>query len=412
MVTTSAEFTAASTALIRRPVAKVDITWSDPFIDTSIQATTNNQGRIAWPKQTFNLNEVIPHNWFVLNDSNPPNLGDSLYACPDTEALQIDNEMGWYTGTPCDASAEWSAPYPALTITFSERVIDTLLVAGSDYHSEYPVDFTVQVFGEFDEVLFSEDVTANDSVSWTKDITAYNISSATKMVLTLKKWSTALTFGKIAEFYTTYKTTLYGDDIISIDVLEESEVTTGTLPVGNISSNEIRLTLQNINRVVSGVNTKHPYIPANPNTILQNMIRPNRKIIPYIGFGLPDNSKEYVRMGTFWTMDWDVSQFSGEATVQARDRMEILRQNEFTLPQVYTSITLYDFAEVILNLAKNTIPMYDLAWSISTDLQLINIQYASFDKSTYFEALKNIAAACLGRVYMSKNDVLIIEVPS
>jgi hypothetical protein len=39
--------------------------------------------------------------------------------------------------------------------------------------------------------------------------------------------------------------------------------------------------------------------------------------------------EEYVPLGTFWSLDWDSPDDSLEATVTARDRMELLRKGTF-----------------------------------------------------------------------------------
>ena len=57
---------------------------------------------------------------------------------------------------------------------------------------------------------------------------------------------------------------------------------------------------------------------------------------------------EYVPLGTFWSLDWDSPDDSLEATVTARDRMELLRKGTYQTSQVQQNKTLYELAEDVL----------------------------------------------------------------
>jgi hypothetical protein len=192
--------------------------------------------------------------------------------------------------------------------------------------------------------------------------------------------------------------------------LEENEISDGSLPVGNISSNELDFQLQNIKLINSlGETTLNPFYPGNTNSYLHNLIKRNRKVRAWLGLVLPDESVEYLTLGKFWTGDPKVSERSPSISFSCRDRMELLRKAEFEGSEVYENATLYDLAETVLNHAIVNIPMTDLVYSISTALQDIIIPYAYFPKQTYFETIRQIAEACAGRAYMGRDDVLYIE---
>ena len=50
---------------------------------------------------------------------------------------------------------------------------------------------------------------------------------------------------------------------------------------------------------------------------------------------------EYVPLGTFWSLDWDSPDDTLEATVTARDRMELLRKGTYQTSQVQQNKSLY-----------------------------------------------------------------------
>ncbi|HHV41481.1 MAG TPA: hypothetical protein GXX72_01345 [Clostridiaceae bacterium] len=66
----------------------------------------------------------------------------------------------------------------------------------------------------------------------------------------------------------------YFDDIISINLLEEREVSQGSLPVGNISANEIDIRLNNESRKFDAGNRQSP---------LYQLLKANRRIKAWLG---------------------------------------------------------------------------------------------------------------------------------
>ena len=97
--------------------------------------------------------------------------------------------------------------------------------------------------------------------------------------------------------------------------------------------------------------------------------------------------QEWVPLGTFWSLDWDSPDDTLEATVTARDRMELLRKSTYQTSQVLINKSLYELAEGVLQDAKLTSNEY----IIDTDLQNIIIPYAWFNPVSHREALRRIA---------------------
>jgi hypothetical protein len=230
------------------------------------------------------------------------------------------------------------------------------------------------------------------------------------MILDVKKWSAPNRVAKIVDFYTSLQDTFYSDNIKSISLLEERILADGSLPIGNISCNEVDIELGNIELKLSETEKIiDPFFPENPNSEYSQLIKPNRKIIPYIGLRLPNGIDEYIKLGTFWTGDWNFNESSPTITVTARDRMELLRNAEFSTSILYEDKTLYELMVAVLEHAKDNIPMQDLSYIISDDLKKYIIPYAWFPVSSYFNAIKTIVEACMGQAYMSRDDVLTIE---
>jgi hypothetical protein len=117
------------------------------------------------------------------------------------------------------------------------------------------------------------------------------------------------------------------------------------------------------------------------------------------------NHEEWVPLGTFWSLDWDSPDDSLEATVTARDRMELLRKGTYQTSQVLQNKSLYELAEIVLQDAglKSSECVIDPA------LQSIIIPYAWFNPVAHREALRLIAEAGLAAAFQNRDGRIQIE---
>jgi hypothetical protein len=115
--------------------------------------------------------------------------------------------------------------------------------------------------------------------------------------------------------------------------------------------------------------------------------------------------KEYVPLGTFWSLDWDSPDDSLEATVTARDRMELLRKGTYQTSQILQNKSLYDLAKDVLQDAG----LNSNEYIIDTDLQSIVVPYAWFNPISHREALRRIAEAGLAAAFQNRDGKIQIE---
>jgi len=113
----------------------------------------------------------------------------------------------------------------------------------------------------------------------------------------------------------------------------------------------------------------------------------------------------WIPLGTFWSIDWDSPDDSLEATVTARDRLELLRKSTYQTSQVLVNKTLYELAEIVLQDAG----LNSNEYIIDTDLQTIVVPYAWFSPVSHREALRRIAEAGLAVVYQNRDSKIQIE---
>jgi hypothetical protein len=398
MLPVSQDFLDSAKAMAADFRAKLEITWTDPYIDQSITTITNGRSSISWVDQVADSIEGASFKWAACD--NLSMLDGTYHLCPDTEELAFSYQLGWWGDKLAGADGQFSSPYPTLTVAFENRPIFGLKVVGDDMRGEYPVDFDIRVY-DGTSLVHTEQVTNNSSVVWLSEA---SINSATRMVLEIHRWSHEARQVKITEFFTSVQVLYFSDDIASLSIIEEREFSTGSLPIGNITSNELSLKLNNIDDRFTEGNEASPFPP---------LAKANRKIKAWLGLRLPDGIIEYVPMGVFWTGDWN--QNDGEVTIStnARDRMEMLRRTTFK-SDIYQNKTLYELAEIILIDAKDAVRGIGEAFRywIDDELKEYAVPWAYFKQVSHREALRQIVEACCGQAYADRNGIIRVEGPS
>jgi hypothetical protein len=281
MYAVSSEFLDSIKAQTRRIYGKIQIDYTDPFLDQSIDITTNENANISYPEQTADT-AIKPIGKIASLDGSWV-LDGSYVLAP------IDGQMGWWGSQLAGVGGAFIAPYPALTVLIASRPIQSLKVIGDSEREEYPVDFNIKLYDLDNILLYTETVTDNALISWNKTL-ENAVTQVTKMVLEITKWSHVGRQVKVVEFFTSIQEIYEGDDILMINLLEEREVSQGSLPVGNISSNEIDIRLYNANRKFDAGNTQSP---------LYQTLKQNRRIKAWLGTDDYHTWDEYV--GKTWS---------------------------------------------------------------------------------------------------------------
>lgn len=394
MLPVSAEFLTKIKASFRNVLGKVVIDYTDPFIDQSITPTVNEQANVSYPAQTADAVIEPPYKWASLDGSW---VLDGTYHLAPGVSDAYENQMGWWGSSLAAAGGAFSVPYPKLTVTFFSRPVHSLKVVGDSKRGEYPVDFEIKLYRAGDVLMHTQTVTGNALVNWNLAITP--VTEVVKMTLEISKWSHVGRQVKILEFFTSIQETYEGDDVLMIHLLEERDVSQGSLPVGNISANELAIRLDN---------TDHRFDAGNTTSPLYQLLKANRKIRAWLGVQLSDLSIEYVPLGTFWSGDWQVQDGDVWAYTEGRDRLELLRKSTYSTSQVTVDTTLYNLAVAVLQDAGLTTSEY---W-VDTELQTYPVPYAWFEPQSHREALRKIAEACMGQVYCDRGGIIRIEGPS
>ena len=255
----------------RQVLARVEVDFTDPFMDQSLTIEANEQANVSYPQQTADSVDQTTHKYACLDGTWDLTSGE--YHLAPSPGMSSQYQMGWWGAQFAGAGGLFVTPYPALTVTHLPRPIRQLKVVGDTAREEYPVDFNIRLYGPDDTLLKTETVTGNTQVSWSKTLEPQVLDVA-KQVLEITKWSHAGRCAKIIEFFTSIREVYETGDLVSLRLLEEREASQGSLPVGNISSNEITLALNNEDKKFDVDNEQSP---------LKNLLKPNRRIKVYLG---------------------------------------------------------------------------------------------------------------------------------
>lgn len=376
----------------RQTFAKIQIDYTDPFLDQSIEVAANENANVSFPSQTA---DGLPEPCAKIASLDGSWMLDGTYSlAPDPEEAGT-HQMGWWGKQLAGVGGSFIEPYPTLIMMFMPRPITMLKVTGDSRRQEWPVDFTIRLYDGTNTLLHTETVIGNTEISWQKTLSP-GITQVTRMELSIQRWSHEGRQAKILEFFTSIQETYEGNDIFSIHLLEEREVSQGSLPVGNISSNEIDIKLKNASRKFDAGNTSSP---------LHNLLKPNRRIRAWMGIEKDSGDKEWVPLGVFWSGDWSAPEDDVYAQTTGRDRLEFLRRSEYAPTADRQNISLYDLAVDVLTDAGLTPEEY---W-VDNELKDYMIPYVAMEPQSHREALRKIAEACLGQVYCDRHGIIRIE---
>lgn len=375
----------------RQVLAKAQIDYTDPFLDQSLSVSASEQANVSYPAQTADAVQDVLYKWASLDGSW---VLDGSYRLAPTSDKLAQYQFGWWGSQLAGTDGAFASPYPALTVIHLPRPVHTLKVVGDSARGEYPVDFQIDLYAQDNTLLYSKAVTGNTLVAWTFAL-ATPVLDVAKQVLTVTKWSHPGRQTKIVEFFTSIQETYLSGDLVSLRLLEEREASQGSLPVGNITANEVTLVLNNESKKFDVDNDQSP---------LHGLLKPNRRIRLWLGAEI-NGTPEWVPMGVFWSLDWDSPDDTLEATVTARDRMELLRKGTYQSSQVQQNISLYTLAEQVLQDAG----LNPNEYAIDASLQNIIVPYAWFNPVTHREALRIIAEAALAVVYADREGIIRIE---
>lgn len=369
----------------RQVFGKIEITYTDPFEDQEVEVTASSIANGADPTQTADNINSPAAKWFSLHD----NVLDGSF-----KPINSTREIGWWSGLASNADGVFVAP-PTLTVQVKPRVVDSLKVVGDVRMNAYPVDFTVTLYDDADTQLYVSTVDNNKQVTWTQDIPF--VSDVAKLTLSVSKVNKPYYPVRVLEFLTSV-VEVYEDDsgLMLLHLLEEREVDNGSLPVGNISANELDFRLDNTNQ---------SFTYGNPESSISELLKPNRRVRAWLGAEVVLGQIEWHPLGTFWTTNWGVSSDNMYVDGTARDLMHLMDQRDYATSTLKENVSLGELAEDVL-LDYGLSNSLKTEYYIDPELYDMVVPNGWLNRMSHRAALKLIAEAGLAVVYVNKLGTL------
>ena len=389
----------ASKKTVRHPTAKASIVWSDTSSENTIVTPLNFVNRAHITPQII-TGRGYQKQWAFCETDNPIESVarlDNCYAMPNaTAGIYLGSFLvGWWgDGTSISDSNGYFATQPHLKIELYPIPFSNYEIKGY-MNQEYPLDFDL-ILTHHGNQTHIEEVRGNTSVNYIGALRDGEIKDVSQIDLVIRRWSHKGAFVKITAFIAVNANAYNEDDIVSLGILEETDGSIGTLPIGNISANELNLTLQNL---------EDKYFFGNTASLLSNSARTNRRIEAFIGF-----NNEVIPKGVFWSRDWEIADQGTTASTSALDRLGLLQDINYNgLGNInnqdadgeatyWKNKTLYAVATDVLMDLRNY--MSDLEFDLDESLKRATIPIAFFQNQSYFDVIRIIAQAGCAFAYM------------
>lgn len=388
MYAVSEQFMDQMRATVRKVLARVTIDYTDPTQDQTIEVTASEQANVSYPAQTADFATEPAHKWAALDGAWV--LDGTWHLAPVPEDAYL-YQMGWWSAQVAGPDGSFGEPYPTLVLTHPARLVLSLGVVGDAIRGEWPTVFAIRLYGPDGMLLRERVVEGNTQVHWQEELDPPALD-VTRQELEILAWSHPGRHAKILEFFTSLQETYEGNDLLEVHLLEERESGSG-VGIGGVTTNELTVRL---------VNRGGRFDVTNKSSPLREFLRPNRRVRAWLGAEVGDEI-EWVPLGTYWSGDWDSQDL--EATVRARDRLELLRRTSYRLGPLRQNVSLYALAEDVMRSAELPPQLY---W-IDPALQDIVVPWGWVPPGNHRDALRVIAEAGMARVYCDRDGILRIE---
>lgn len=360
----------------RKVYGRVDIIYSDSQMSAEITPTTNSRGVISHPEEVYK-GYLAPTVRACTMDGNA-DMGGGYQMVDDTCVV------GWWSFGLCDENGYFIGTKPYLELSFVRRPIITWNVLGDSKLNQYPVDFTVTYYDE-EKLLKTDTIEGNAAleIKFTPQV-----EDVTRIRLTVTKWNTPNACAKILKFYDRLFERYEGDAVQMFEVNEEM----GSADVNyNINSDTMTVSLYNDERKFD-------------RGYLRSLMILDRKLIPYIGVE-KDGELEYTQLGTYFSDEWQITQDSQWVKCSAVDKLIRLQTRTYVGFPLTPNVSLKEIAEDIFRQLGYTSEQYE----ISESLAEVVIPNAYLPKTSFWDALQEIANTALCRVYADRDDRIVVK---
>lgn len=370
----------------RRIYGKVYVTYTDPMLDSSSTYTASSTSNGSGPSQIADGRNSTNPAYFTLYENDL----SGKYV-----PIGAGEHTGWVSGQLSGPGGVFSDPAPYIRFDFVERPVTDLSIVFDTSRNALAKDFTVEYYlangsalkktfvnNNLETVVIHETIVGVIAIRIT--VTRIAREGYPVCILEVPVMSTML--------YTGYQDT---SDLISIDLLEELTYDDEVEALGGISANEISIAFDN---------SKRSFFFNNPNSVVANYLKRNRKIVPWLGVEVIPGEIEWYTLGTFWSYSWNIPVEGLVAKVTGFDTIGLLNTTSFAKHHVLQNNSLGQLIEYVLNDAKKQLSFIE--YNIDPTLYEVRIPYAWFEAKSHTAALRRISSCYPMHIYCDRDGVI------
>ncbi len=359
----------------RKVYGKVEIVYADEELSRDVKVAVSANSEISHPAEVYKP-PYKPTVKACTMDGN--STMDGTFQMMSDELV-----VGWWSGKLADSSGVF-ARKPYIELSFGMRPIVFWRVIGDEKLHQYPVDFTLQ-YKRNGTIVKIDTITGNTEV---EVIVNPKIADITSVRMTISKWNTPNACAKILRFFERVYETYEGKDLLSFEVGEELCSSEGNY---NINSDSMTVSIYNEDRKFD-------------KGYLRTLMLLDRKLYPFIG--IENGGKiEFKPLGVFYSDEWDIPQDSQWVKCTATDRLMRLQIKTYVGFPLVENVSLYEIAEDILT----KMGVNPTEYQITERLKDFVVEMALLPKTTGWDALQEIANAGLCKVFVDRENRIVIK---
>ena len=359
----------------RKVYGKVEIVYADEELSRDVKVAVSANSEISHPAEVYKP-PYKPTVKACTMDGN--STMDGTFQMMSDELV-----VGWWSGKLADSSGVF-ARKPYIELSFGMRPIVFWRVIGDEKLHQYPVDFTLQ-YKRNGTIVKTDTITGNTEV---EVIVNPKIADITSVRMTISKWNTPNACAKILRFFERVYETYEGKDLLSFEVGEELCSLEGNF---NINSDSMTVCIYNEDRKFD-------------KGYLRTLMLLDRKLYPFIG--IENGGKiEFKPLGVFYSDEWDIPQDSQWVKCTATDRLMRLQIKTYVGFPLVENVSLYEIAEDILT----KMGVNPTEYQITERLKDFVVEMALLPKTTGWDALQEIANAGLCKVFIDRENRIVIK---
>lgn len=194
-------------------VNRDDVLFVDSMFPLSeeVNVSTNDKNDISILGQVNDDIIDMQSNYMILNGSSTLSENNVL---PNLDGIQ---QIGWVNNKLSNADGSFTQPYPSISLESMPRSITGVSITGDNYRNEYPVDFVINLYDDIDNILYTDTIINNNSMTYNGNIIG-NFTNVAKLEVVISKWSKGNELIKISEVVDgAYKLLITEDDYFKMN---------------------------------------------------------------------------------------------------------------------------------------------------------------------------------------------------